>query len=187
MTRYEEYLIVAREALVEFISAMYALAADAANVCGATDTSFFVVAADTISGLLCTSLKTLSAIRTTFRCSTWLPIYYEVVYNAMCYNGTGGVWALAATQFTVVFMACIIMTFRAVFWDLEISSNDDVVGKNNVDPMDDGKDEYSSQQRGFSVVSAPGGTVEHYGTDIGPSTEGGGSSQVVGLVNAKAY
>jgi len=48
----------------------------------------------------------------------------------MCYNGIDGVWSIAVTQFTSVLMACIILTFRAVFFDLEIieSDNDKVVG-----------------------------------------------------------
>lgn len=47
-----------------------------------------------------------------------------IVYSALCYNGTAGVWSIAATQFTTVLMACIILTFRSVFFELEIIESD---------------------------------------------------------------
>lgn len=176
MTKYEEFLIAARDTLIEFNGAIDKLSAEAADVCGSPDSSFFTGSLVIISDVLCAALKSLVLVQAAFRCQTWLPLYYNAVYNAMCYNGTNGVWALAATLFAVVFMTCIIMTFRAVFWDLEIS--DDV---SNVD--NDGKDGYKSEQ-GFEVVTPPGGAVEEYGTGE-PSTYVGTSQ--VGVANAQIY
>jgi hypothetical protein len=42
----------------------------------------------------------------------------------MCYNGTSGVWAIAATQFMTTLMAGFIITFRAVFWELQVRKDD---------------------------------------------------------------
>ena len=63
------------------------------------------------------------------------------MYNAVCYNATDGFWTIAATQFTTVLMACIILTFRAIFFDLEITENDDIEiigGDENNKIIDDG-------------------------------------------------
>lgn len=49
------------------------------------------------------------------------------VHNAVCYNAISGFWIIAATQFTTVLMACIILTFRAVFLEVEIEQADNVV------------------------------------------------------------
>ena len=47
------------------------------------------------------------------------------VYNVVCYNGIDGMWTIAATQLTTVLMACIVLTFRAVFFDIEPMERDD--------------------------------------------------------------
>jgi hypothetical protein len=176
MTRYEEFLIAARAALLEFNNEIDRLAAEAADICGSPDSSAFVSALVTISGYICSALNALIDLRAAFQCQTWLPIYYNTVYNAMCFNGTDGVWALAASQFIVVFMACVIMTFRAVFWDLEVSE------ESNVDIDGEGGDR---SEQGGDVLAAPVGVVEEdYGTEE-PKYTGGSSG--TGLVSAKAY
>ncbi len=76
------------------------------------------------------------------------------VYNALCYNGIDGFWTIATTQFTVVLMACIILTFRAVFLDLEIAESDDVqtigAGVNNKVVEESSADD---EKIGHSLVS----------------------------------
>lgn len=54
--------------------------------------------------------------------------YRFEVYNAVCYNANSGFWIIAVTQFTTVLMACIILSFRAVFFDIEIDEVENVVG-----------------------------------------------------------
>jgi hypothetical protein len=47
-------------------------------------------------------------------------LYETTTYQAICYDGTDGFAYIASTQFIIVFMAFIILTFRVAFWDVQI-------------------------------------------------------------------
>eukprot|EP00536_Pseudo-nitzschia_multiseries_P007276 jgi/Psemu1/304746/fgenesh1_kg.168_\ len=115
--------------LEEFEAAMQNVTVDAAEFCGTTDPYLFVDIISTIIKVLCSVMGLMLDIRKAFQCSTWMPLYYNTLHNAVCYNATDGLWIIAVTQCTTVLMACIILTFRAVFFDLEISVENDQNGK----------------------------------------------------------
>jgi hypothetical protein len=91
------------------------------NVLCGGNTNSVVVVAQTTSEQLCTVVEILNDIGLFMQCSNWFPLYENTVYNAMCYSGTDGFAWVASTQFVIVFMAMFILTFRVVFYDIEIS------------------------------------------------------------------
>ena len=111
--------------IVQFEDDLVAVNDRLVNVCGTVNTNFLVTVSSSLLGYTCVAVGILWRLREAFQCSTWLPLYYNTVYNAMCYNGVNGVWAIAATQFLTCFMACVILTCRAVFLDLEIEGEDE--------------------------------------------------------------
>jgi hypothetical protein len=40
--------------------------------------------------------------------------------NALCHDGTNGFAYIVSTQFVIVFMAFVILTFRVAFWDIQV-------------------------------------------------------------------
>jgi len=93
--------------------------------------------------VLCSVIGLTLDLRKATKCSTWMPLYYNTLHNAVCYNGINGLWITAVTQLTTLLMACIILTFRAVFFDLETIKSD-----NNND-------------EDFGLVSSSGGYVQN--------------------------
>jgi hypothetical protein len=69
---------------------------------------------------LCDVAAIMVTIREYFQCRNWYPLYETTVYEAMCYEGTKGFAWVASTQFVVVVMAMLLLTFRGAFHDLEI-------------------------------------------------------------------
>jgi hypothetical protein len=125
---------------------------DFQNVCGGT-TNNVVVVAQTTMEQLCSFLENLRDFGLFMQCSNWYPLYENTVYSAMCYSGTEGFAWVASTQFVIVFMAMFILTFRIVFYDIEISEpsprkvaesdkeeeqGDEEDGGNGIDGEDDG-------------------------------------------------
>mmetsp|Transcript_25883 Transcript_25883/g.71090 ORF Transcript_25883/g.71090 Transcript_25883/m.71090 type:complete len:733 (+) Transcript_25883:343-2541(+) len=115
------FLNQAEVTLQEFELAMEDVTDSAAEFCGTTDPDLFVDAVSTILKYLCGVIGTMIDLRKAFKCSTWMPLYYNTLHNAVCYNAIDGLWSIAATQFTTTVMACIILAFRAVFFDIEIT------------------------------------------------------------------
>jgi uncharacterized membrane protein len=93
--------------------------------CGTTNPDFLVNLAGSLLGYICVAVGIVWRLKDAFQCSTWLPLYYSIVYNALCYSGVDGVWAIAATQFMTRFMTCVILTFRCVFFDLKIEGEEE--------------------------------------------------------------
>ncbi|KAG7372726.1 hypothetical protein IV203_018869 [Nitzschia inconspicua] len=121
------------------------------EICGTPNPTFLTNAASSVLGYSCVAVAVLWSVKEAFQCSTWMPLYYNTVYNAMCYNGVNGVWSIAATQYLTSFMACIILTCRCVFFDLEVEGEDgdvkDAEGERNdannstdIKVLNDGKD-----------------------------------------------
>jgi hypothetical protein len=92
--------------------------------CGTTNPDFLVNLAGSLLGYICVAVAIVWRLKDAFQCSTWLPLYYYTVYNALCYNGVNGVWDIAATQFLTCFMTCVILTCRCVFFDLKIEGEE---------------------------------------------------------------
>jgi hypothetical protein len=86
-------------------------------ICGLDDPAKLIDVANTANAQLCDVAQVLKTVRLYFQCENWYPLYETTTYDAMCYSGTDGFAWVASTQFVVVFMAMIILTFRVVFYD----------------------------------------------------------------------
>jgi hypothetical protein len=84
-----------------------------------------ITVSDKTDKYLCTITKILRDIRGFFQCRTWYPLYQNTVHDTLCYSATDGFSWIASTQFVVVFMAIIVLTFRSSLFDLEIMDDDD--------------------------------------------------------------
>lgn len=84
-------------------------------ICGTTDTQDLVDVAAETNEQLCDIGTIMRTVRLYFQCENWYPLYETTVYDAMCYSGTDGFGWIATTQFVIVFMAMVILTFRVAF------------------------------------------------------------------------
>jgi hypothetical protein len=96
-------------------------------ICGFDDSAKLVSVAETAEIQLCGIAEVLKSIIIFFQCRNWYPLYEATVHDAMCYSGTDGFAWVASTQFVVVFMAVVIVTFRAVFYEIEVSEDEDKI------------------------------------------------------------
>ena len=81
----------------------------------------------------CSLANLLRDFRHFFRCSNWYPLYDSLVHQSVCYGASDAFSWIASTQCIVVFGAIIVLTFRAAFFDIEVTSV--------VEVGDDGVDE----------------------------------------------
>jgi hypothetical protein len=111
------------------------------DVCGFGEdqTQNLVDIADTLQGQMCSMVDILTDVRDFVQCGNWYPLYETTVYEALCYDGTRGFAYVASTQFVIVFMAFVVLTFRVAFFDIQ-------VGDEFFDYVDDesGSDSYGS-------------------------------------------
>ena len=111
------------------------------GVCGFGEdqTQNLVGIADTLQGQMCSMVAILTDVRDFVQCGNWYPLYETTVYEALCYDGTRGFAYVASTQFVIVFMAFVVLTFRVAFWEIQ-------VGDEFFDYIDDesGSDSYGS-------------------------------------------
>lgn len=125
------------------------------GVCGfgADQTQNLVGIADTLQGQMCSMVAILTDVRDFVQCGNWYPLYETTVYEALCYDGTRGFAYVASTQFVIVFMAFVVLTFRVAFWEIQ-------VGDEFFDFVDDesGSDSYDSDS--YRSDSYGGGSSE---------------------------
>jgi len=76
------------------------------------DTSVLVYSAEAAACLLA---ATMAEIETYFSCANWRPLYESVIYTAVCYEGSEGLYFVSITQFMVVIFAMVMLTLRASF------------------------------------------------------------------------
>lgn len=130
------------------------------GVCGFQEnqTQSLVDVADTLQDQLCAVADILSDVRDFVQCSNWYPLYETTVYEAMCYDGTEGFAYVASTQFVIVFMAFVILTFRVAFWEIQ-------VGDDYFDFVDDDSNENSGDEgtgEGDTKKAKGNGNVDYY-------------------------
>lgn len=95
------------------------------DICGINNTSdVFVTASARIDEFFCTTAQLVRNIRYFFTCKTWYPLYEITVHQAMCYSAADGFSWIASTQFVIVFMAVIVLTFRSSLYDLEMEEEE---------------------------------------------------------------
>lgn len=150
MQQDQAFIDEAQVILEEFDVAIKNVAESVTEFCGTTDRYLFADLITTSLKYLCGVIGLSLDLRKAFQCSTWMPLYYNTLHNAVCYNGIDGLWSIAATQFTTVLMACIILTFRSVFLDLETIESDNDCGKK------------------FDVVSLSGDDIQNDDRKEGP-------------------
>ena len=79
-----------------------------------------VSVADTLQNQLCSLVAIVTEVRDFVQCGNWYPLYEKTVYEALCYDGTTGFAYVATTQFVIVFMAFVILTFRVAFFEIQV-------------------------------------------------------------------
>jgi hypothetical protein len=87
-----------------------------------------------INDLFCTLANLGVTFRKFFQCVTWYPLYQSIVVDTLCYSATPAFTWLASTQFLILMMILVILTFRVVLWDLDIEDK-------AVDMLDDSWEE----------------------------------------------
>lgn len=83
------------------------------------------------------------------------PLYRVVAYDAVCFNGTEGLYFVSITQFCIVAFAMIMVTLRFAF-------------KPGV-ALESGVNEDTPTQQTAVLASTPGTPVD--GGDVGPSND----------------
>ncbi|KAG7337817.1 hypothetical protein IV203_015286 [Nitzschia inconspicua] len=117
-----DYIIAGVPAIREFSSIVEESTDLIQGACGfaESDTQKLMDLADTAQTNLCEVADILTRVRLFFQCENWFPIYETTAYEALCHDGTDGFAYIASTQFVIVFMAFVILTFRVAFWDVQI-------------------------------------------------------------------
>jgi hypothetical protein len=121
----KDYIIAGVPAIKEFSNIVRESTELIQGACGFTadKTQTLIDLADTAQEQLCAVADILKRVRLFFQCETWFPLYETTTYEALCYSGTNGFAYIASTQFVIVFMAFIIVTFRVAFWDVQIGDD----------------------------------------------------------------
>ena len=106
----------------DFTGAMIAASATGGlqSVCGFYAPDRVSDLAEDTNDNICGIVSILESIRQYFQCNNFYPVYETVVYDAICYQGMEGFTWVASTQFVVVVMAMVILTYRGAFYDLKI-------------------------------------------------------------------
>jgi hypothetical protein len=138
-------------------------------VCGFDSPQALVNVANTAGTQLCDVAEVLKSIRLYFQCENWYPLYETTVYEAMCYSGTEGFAWVASTQFVIVFMAMVVLTFRVVFYDARENANTAQVDDATKDATADQK------MKVDPVVESPGKSIASLEPTLTASSEDDGS------------
>lgn len=85
-----------------------------------------------VNAQLCEASDHLSTFEDFFTCRFWYPIYYKAVHESMCDHGTRGLGVIATTQIVVVFMALLVLTYRAALWEINVSLEEDTSANGTV-------------------------------------------------------
>lgn len=117
-----DYIISGVPAIKEFSSIVDESTDLIQEACGfaSSDTQKLMNLAETAQTNLCEVADILKKVREFFQCENWFPLYETTAYEALCYDGTDGFAYIASTQFVIVFMAFVILTFRVAFWDIQV-------------------------------------------------------------------
>ncbi|KAL3908266.1 MAG: hypothetical protein SGARI_003140, partial [Bacillariaceae sp.] len=121
----KDYVLAGVPAIKEFSNIIRESTDLIQTTCGFTadKTQTLLDLADTAQEQLCEVADILKQVRLFFQCETWFPLYESTTYEALCYSGTKGFAYIATTQFVIVFMAFVIVTFRVAFWDIQIGDD----------------------------------------------------------------
>ena len=100
-------------------------------VCGLEDPARVAQLTTVINSQICDIFEILNRIRLYFQCENWYPLYETVMYDAVCYNGSSGFAWIVATQFIIVIMAMVLLTFRGILYD-----DDVLISKKEIENID---------------------------------------------------
>jgi hypothetical protein len=76
---------------------------------------------------LCNFGKALTSIQIYFSCGNWRPLYTEVFYKALCYQGNYGFFFITFSLFGIVILSMIMLSVRAAF--IKTSENKNCPGQ----------------------------------------------------------
>ncbi|KAL3906897.1 MAG: hypothetical protein SGILL_009090 [Bacillariaceae sp.] len=122
-----DYVVAGVPAISQFSSIVRESTDLIQDVCGFSGnrTQTLLDLADTAQVQLCEVADILKQVRLFFQCETWYPLYETTTYDALCYGGTNGFAYIASTQFVIVFMAFVVVSFRTAFWDVQVGDDPD--------------------------------------------------------------
>ncbi|CAJ1946614.1 unnamed protein product [Cylindrotheca closterium] len=109
----------------QFSSNLEVFEPDRINTCGASPWTFSkldLAINNRVNEHLCTASDHLRDFGDFFTCRFWYPIYFKAVHESICTDGTEGLAVIATTQIIVVFMALLVLTYRAALWDVKVST-----------------------------------------------------------------
>ena len=146
--------------LVQEFGSIVANSTDAIQgICGfeSDQTENLVDVANTLQDQLCGLAEIVADVRDFVQCGNWYPLYETTVYEALCYDGTKGFAYVAWTQFVIVFMSFVVLTFRVAFQNVR-------VGDEFFDFVDDDSySSYSGSHDDYDYENANSGGNDYYG------------------------
>jgi len=100
------------ENVAQFDSGLYT------QLCG-TDAFFVTQLLNKTDAVLHGLVSTASDTKELLYCSNFNPIYVDVVYNAICYNGVKGIRVIFSTQLCIAVFSMIMITLRVSWQQIE--------------------------------------------------------------------
>lgn len=115
------------------------------TTCGTDESGalFLSVFSTKIREYLCGVTNLARRFRELVRCSNIYPLYEQVMHQTVCFAGSDAFWWMAATNFIVVVVSLLLLTFRSAFFPIEID-HEDSRQKAAKDPNDVNSDEKSN-------------------------------------------
>ena len=116
------YLQVGAPLIEDFGSVLENSSESLQELCGfgTSQTLDLVSVTDNLQDQLCSLVVILTDVRDFVQCENWYPLYEQTVHEGLCYDGTKGFAYVATTQFVIVFMSFVILTFRVAFSEIQI-------------------------------------------------------------------
>lgn len=105
-----EYLEVVYAATIVVANQSDAIAAECNEDPASLQTSLV-----TLQSMLCGTAESVYNLTAYFSCQNFNGLYATVAYDAVCYNGNGGLAWVASTQFVVLVCAMVLLTLRSGF------------------------------------------------------------------------
>jgi hypothetical protein len=131
---------------------LYDFSLRVSEICGTDESGalFMAVFSRTLRDYLCGLSNLTRSFRALFRCSNIYPLYEQLMHQTVCFGGSGSLWYLAATNFFVVMMALILITFRSAFFEIEVEKS---AAEEAADPDDKG--DWGADEHGKDSSSSP--------------------------------
>eukprot|EP00934_Nitzschia_sp_Nitz4_P000240 Nitzschia sp. Nitz4//scaffold2_size372955//326008//328262//NITZ4_000468-RA/size372955-snap-gene-0.107-mRNA-1//-1//CDS//3329546913//240//frame0 len=146
--------------LFAFATALYtiyggwvAITSDYVQACG--DEGLVLAAFEIVRGFArqtCDLGMIMSTLNEYFKCDNFFPVYEQLVYETMCYNGSSGFLALGVSQVVIVLMSLVILTARCAFHPLVVEEGEEK-SMEKKDGASVSKEEHEEAENGHADLS----------------------------------